>query len=156
MFSQIMEFLTGTLGGNALIGSFLIAVVAIAGKSKAYKSIRESWGRACEAAGIGVSAIGNTWLKVLWDPIESMFLDFIAFGAEQFAVGLRKDNPAKLVAQLERLTEVDSKTRSAAIIEKIKSLPYVTDRPSLKPEQQAVFDRIQNEASESIESKLKD
>jgi hypothetical protein len=102
------------------------------GKSAWYAKIREAIGRGSEAAGVAVSALGASRLKRLWNPIEDVACDFLFFAVEQFAVGLRKDNPEKMQAQLDRLESVGSETRAAALREKLNQLDE-TPRPLPNP-----------------------
>lgn len=114
MMETILAFV-GTTGGKATLISLGIYLLSLFSNSEWYKQIREAIGRGAEAAGVGLSALGNSKLGFLWNPTERVLCDFLIFSAEQFAVGLRKDNPKKLEAQLERLEDVGSVRRAEAV-----------------------------------------
>lgn len=84
-------------------------------KSQAYIGFRNTVGTAAARAGELLSKLGNTRLGGLWEPLEFTLTDWILFSLEQFMVGLRKDNPAKIQAQIERLEGVGSETRVEAL-----------------------------------------
>lgn len=158
--SAISTFLLSTLGGQAILGTGGTLLLGLFLKSKMNKTFREAWGRVCEGAGVAVSAIGNTRLKILWNPLETWFLDYLAFGVEQFTVGLRKDNPAKIQDQLERVESVDSVTRAAALTEKLYLLTEAKPIPLSNPGQDfqdaVVAHKLQRLGTESTQSKLEE
>lgn len=108
--TQLQTWLAG--GGGATL------LLWILGKFKAsdkYAAIRASIGTASSDFGAIVSKLGNSYLKVFWEPLETMFTDWFLFMAEQFAVGLRRDNPVKIQEQIGRLEGVGSTKRVEAV-----------------------------------------
>ncbi len=137
-----------------------VYVLGLFGKSASYKKVREAVGRVAMAAGVAVSAIGNSKLKILWNPIEQVFCDFLFFAVEQFAAGLRKDNPQKMEQQLGRLVDAGSITRADALAEKIYLLESTV--PNLPPvssqsrdfESAFLAHKLREQATETIRNKL--
>lgn len=121
MLATILAFL-GTLGGKLTVGSLGLLVLGYFAKSIWYRKVREALGRSAYAAGVAVSALGNSKLKLLWNPLENVLTDFLGFLVEQFFAGLRKDNADKIEAHAERLAESGSETRAAALEEKAADL----------------------------------
>jgi hypothetical protein len=128
MIETILAFF-GTMGGKATLVSLGIYVLSLFGNSVWYSKIREAIGRGAEAAGVALSALGSSRLGFLWNPTEKVLCDFLFFAVEQFAVGLRKDNPKKLEAQLERLESVGSQTRADALAVKIAGYEAAQEPP---------------------------
>ncbi len=99
--------------------------------SSPYRGLRVALDNFSETLGAQVSRLGNSKLKGIYEPLEDVLVDFFLFMAEQFAVGLRKDNPEKMLDHAERLCDVKSKTRLSAIIAKmteaVKSEEAVSD-----------------------------
>ncbi len=96
-----------------------IYVLGLFRGSTPYRGLRSASGKFSENLGSQVSRLGNSKLKGIYEPIEDVLVDFFLFMAEQFAVGLRKDNPEKMLDQAERLYDVGSKTRLDGIINKM-------------------------------------
>src|SRR6187549_3832552 len=65
MGTVLAFFATGT-GQTAMVAAALWALGCF-GKSAWYEKFREALGRGAEAAGVAVSALGNSKLKLLWD-----------------------------------------------------------------------------------------
>lgn len=121
MGAEILGFFA-TLKGQAVLVSLGLWLLGTFGKSTWYQKLREAVGRGAEAAGAAVSALGTSRLKGLWNPIERVICDFVLFAAEQFAVGLRKDNPEKMEEHLVRLEQVGSQTRADAVAVRLAAL----------------------------------
>lgn len=122
MIETVLAFFATGAGKGVLI-SLGIYILSLFGNSVWYGKAREAIGRAAEAAGVGLSALGGSKLGFLWNPTEKVLCDFLFFAVEQFAVGLRKDNPEKMGRQLERLESVDSQARAAALAAKLATIP---------------------------------
>ncbi len=156
MIAMIMGLLaskTGTLAAGTLGVSMILWGLGRIRNFQAFKSFREAWGRFAMGLGEVVSKIGNTRLKVLWQPIEDILCDLVLFFAEQFAVGLRRDNPEKIEKQIERLEEVESIARSRMLTKKLELLRY--HAPSLRDAKDAAIAfRLNEKGSESIGDKL--
>jgi hypothetical protein len=123
-----MEILSQIIGAQTLKaagGVFGVAaclwVIGLFQGSKAYAGLRNALGKFSENLGRQVSRLGNSRLKGLYEPIESVAVDFFLFMAEQFAVGLRKDNQEEMAKHVERLEGVGSETRAAAIKAKLET-----------------------------------
>lgn len=99
-------------GGGATIALWILGKFKTSDK---YAAIRDNLGQASESLGAMVSGLGNSYLKVFWEPLESVLTDWFLFMAEQFAVGMRKDNPVKMQEQVDRLDGVGSVTRMEAL-----------------------------------------
>ncbi len=124
----ILAFIA-TTGGKATLISTAVWIFSLFGKSVWYGKLREAIGRAAEAAGAALSALGSSKLKFLWNPTEQVLCDFLFFAVEQFAVGLRKDNPEKMERHLERLESVGSQSRADAIAAKLGALEAAQEPP---------------------------
>ncbi|MEO7778501.1 MAG: hypothetical protein ABIY63_13295 [Fibrobacteria bacterium] len=150
--STILAFIA-TTGGKATLISLAVWIFSMCGKSAWYWKLRESVGRAAEAAGAALSALGTSRLKFLWNPTELVLCDFLFFAIEQFAVGLRKDNPEKMERQLDRLESVGSQTRADAMAVKIAALgkaPQVMETA----DDAAIAFQATFDANQSIKDKL--
>ncbi len=90
--------------------------------SRAYVAVRDTLGVFSYNIGKAASAIGNSRLKGLYEPMEAVLVDWFLFMAEQLAAGLRNDNVEKLKVHRERLEGVGSETRLAAVEEKIQAV----------------------------------
>ena len=121
MLTSILAFF-GTLGGKATLASLGILLLGYFAKTVWYRKVREALGRATYSAGVALSALGNSKLRLLWDPLENVLTDFLGFAVEQFFAGLRKDNPDKIEAHAVRLAEAGSETRAVALAEKAEDL----------------------------------
>lgn len=108
-------FFGGGLTGPALLAALAMWVLGYLAKSKGYRSTRAAYGKACERAGVLVDAFLGRKLALIWNPLEQFILDWVGFGWEQFAVGLRKNDASALVRQADRLDGVGSNNRLAMI-----------------------------------------
>jgi hypothetical protein len=126
---DIVNGILGTLGGQIGLAATVVWAFGLFRSSVWYGKVREAVGRGAEAAGAAVSAIGTTKLKGMWDPIEGVICDFVLFAAEQFSVGLRKDNPEKMATHLDRLESVGSRSRADALAAKLGALETKQDTP---------------------------
>lgn len=118
----ITAYLTASGVKTTLMAIAPIVAVYVLGLfrgSAPYRGLRSALGKFSENLGVQVSRLGNSKLKGLYEPIEDVFVDFWLFMGEQFAVGLRKDNPEKMLEHAERLYDVGSKTRLDGIINKM-------------------------------------
>lgn len=108
------------LTGKVLAVTLILFALGMFRGSGPYKTVRNALGKFSENLGVAVSRIGNSKLKGLYEPLEALFIDYWLFMWEQFAVGLRKDNPEKMVEQVERLKGVGSETRIEGIKRKLQ------------------------------------
>jgi hypothetical protein len=149
MIATILTYLTASSVVPVAAGALLTYLLGLASKSQWYAKAREAVGRFSMAAGVGLSAIGASKLKFLWNPLESVLCDFILFAAEQFSAGLRKDNPEKMEQHLARLEDVGSVTRATALAAKIEALGRAP-KPVQDAQDAAMFSRAFKAADSSI------
>jgi hypothetical protein len=109
---------------QTILGGTMAATLAawFFGKAKHstwYTHIRARLGMFSLELGCIISKWGNTYLRALWEPLETVVVDWFLFMAEQFAVGMRRDNAVKLQEHLTRLEDVGSQARAEVIREKL-------------------------------------
>lgn len=124
-----MEFLTALIGptlfkigASTLTAILFVFILGLFRKSAGYKGARNAAGKAAKTFGRALSRFGNKKLPIIWEPLEAPILDFGLHVAEQIAVGAREDNIEKLEAHAERLDGVESETRLAGILKKIREV----------------------------------
>lgn len=152
MLTTILAFFS-TFTGQASAVAVGLWILGTFGKSVWYQKIREAIGRGAEAAGVAVSALGTSKLKSLWNPIETVICDFLFFAVEQFAVGLRKDDPEKMEVQLARLESVGSQSRADAIAVKLGG--YEATQPHRDKNDAVVMAQAVASAEEGNRERLK-
>lgn len=114
----------------ALLAAYLLGAFS---KSKAYAAARAALGKASYAAGDFISGLATSKLgKVVWGPLEAIFVDFVFVFFEQFCAGLRNDNVEKLETQAKRLEDVGSIFRREALESKLDILKDPRDKELLK------------------------
>lgn len=141
MMETILAFL-GTTAGKGTLVSLGIYVLSLFGNSVWYGKIREAIGRGAEAAGAALSALGGSKLGFLWNPTEKVLCDFLFFAVEQFAVGLRKDNPEKMERQLERLESVGSQSRAEAVAKQLAEAVAAQEPPKTKTDAEVMAQAV--------------
>jgi len=150
-FSAIKHFLAdmGTWGGTTAVLLWLLGSMA---KFGWYKTVRSKFGLAMQACGVGLNASAGKWLGPLWNPIEQFLCDWLVFGTEQLAVGMRKDNDVSaLAAQHDRLKGVGSESRVAVILEKLeKAIAAGAVVPSADPAVQNAIADMKASAEEKL------
>ncbi len=114
-----MQIQTVAIPGSAAIALFVLGLFR---NSKAYTAVRDSLGVASYNLGKSISALGNSKLKGVYEPIEAIVVDWFLFMAEQMGAGLRNDNVEKMQVYAKRLEGVGSETRKAAIDAKIEEM----------------------------------
>lgn len=130
---QALNAFLGSWAGQAGLVALLVWSVGLFRRSAAYGRLRQAWGRLCESAGAALSILGRNRLGApLWEPLEAVLADFLLFGAERLAVGLRKDDAGKMLAHVQRLAAVGSQTTATAIATKVAAMDPQAIR-SLEP-----------------------
>jgi hypothetical protein len=127
-----MEYITAFVSSKFAAPAGIMLAVYLLGmfsKSKAYTAIRAAIGKASFSAGDFVSSFATSKVgKVVWGPLEAIFIDFIFVFFEQFSAGLRNDNVEKLEAQTKRLKDVGSIFRLEAVEGKLDIMSDPNDR----------------------------
>jgi len=152
MLATVTAFLS-TMGGKAFLALVASPALGMLSQTAPYKATRKWWGKACYRAGSLVSVFGNGKLGFLWQPAENLILDFLAFGVEQAAAGLRSDDVDKMADHVERLQAVGSRTRADALAEKIELLK-AEPSPLRSVRDAAIAHQANQAGKESIQSKL--
>lgn len=138
--------------GSLTAGAVLAWVLGRVTDSAAGQSLLAKSNRQSRRIGRMLSALGNSKLGPLWNPIERFGTTWLRSNIEEVFVGMREDNPDKLEDELARLKAVDSVTRAKGIAEKIEALGKLP-APMQTANDAAMFHRAFRFSDESINQK---
>lgn len=133
MWTTITAYVTANLApilGSTLAGLALTWVLGKLTNSKTGGDILAKAMRQARRIGRAHSALGNSKLGPLWNPIETFGTTWIRSLLDEYFIGLREDNLDKLGEELERLEKSGSVKRSEAIR---KRMEEVANRPDIPP-----------------------
>jgi len=121
LITQAHQFISGG-AGMTITSVIAIWILGKFSTSTAYRRVRGTIGKACEAAGVLVDAtLGSKLGRPIWNPIEKVLTDTMGLAVEQFCVGLRKNDVSAMADQHARLTDVGSQDRVAMIAKKMEA-----------------------------------
>ena len=133
MWASITAYVTTNLVpilGSTLAGLVLTWVLGKLTNSKAGGDLLAKATRQARRIGRAHSAIGNSKLGPLWNPLETFGTTWIRSLVDAYFIGLREDNLDKLGEELERLEKSGSTRRAEAIRKKMEE---VANRPDIPP-----------------------
>lgn len=154
--SAIGSFLIANLApilGSTLAGLALTWILGRLTDSEAGGNLLAKATRQARRIGRSHSALGNSKLGPLWNPIETFGTTWIRSLLDAYFIGLREDNLEKLGDELERLEKSGSVKRAEAIKKRMEEV-IGAPKPIHTAEDAAMFQQAFKTADESIKGKL--
>ncbi len=146
---QVIAFITENKTISITSAVVIAYIIGLFSNSSIYLSIRKVIGRISFKAGDMVSGFATSKVgKVVWNPLESVLVDFGLFAIERFAAGLRNDNIEKIQEQVERLKDVGSVFQLEVMEGKLDILK--------NPKDAAMVSKLQENIRKDAANKLKE